>query len=301
MTIRPTLRQLQYLCALAEKKSFRGAAEACLVSQSTLSAGIRQLEDILQAGLVDRESGAFRLTVLGAEIVERAEGLLRDVDDLVALAQRRENPLSGRFRLGVIPSVGPFLLPRALPGLRKSYPDLKLYLREGLTRQLLDEVKNGGLDAAIVALPYHLESFGMLTLGDDRFHVALPLRHALAKSEIVSPLDLRHESLILLEDGHCIRDHVLASLDRKDPVSGLSKGEEIEATSMITNVQMVANGLGVTLLPEIALRTGLIDGLDIVVRPLSRVAKRELVLIWRPGSAMEDNARLLAEHLAAFV
>lgn len=302
MTIRPTLRQLQYLCALAEKKSFRGAAEACLVSQSTLSSGIRQLEDILQASLVDRESDHFRLTGLGGEVLKRAEALLRDADDLVALAQSRDKPLSGRLRLGVIPSIGPFLLPRALKDLRHAYPDLKLYLREALTRVLLDDLKAGRLDAAIVALPYHIEGFEMQRLGVDRFRVALPLRHDLVQADKITIEDLRHEALILLEDGHCIRDHVLASLRRKDLISGQSKGEEIEATSMITNVQMVANGLGVTLLPDIALRTGLIDGLDIIVRQLKdQPAERELVIIWRPGSAMQTNVKLLASHLADFV
>ena len=302
MQVRPTLRQLQYLCALAEKRSFRGAAEACNVSQSTLSSGIRQLEDGLQASLVDRECDGFRLTLLGTEILGRAQTLLRDVDDMVALAQRCEQPLSGRLRLGVIPSIGPFLLPCALPGLRKAYPDLKLYLRETLTKYLLEDVRAGRLDAAVIALPYHVEAFETQSLGVDRFHVALPLGHALMHKERIVAEDLRHEALILLEDGHCIRDHVLSTLKRKDPVSGLTLGDDIETTSMMTNVQMVANGLGVTLLPEIALRTGLIDGLDIAVRHLhDRSAERELAILWRPGSAMESDVRQLGRELAAFV
>ena len=302
MAIRPTLRQLQYLCALAEKRSFRGAAEACLVSQSTLSAGIGQLETILQVTLVDRESDNFRLTEMGTQILGRAQNLLRDADDLVALAQRPEKPLSRRLRLGVIPSIGPFLLPRALPGLRKAYPDLQLYLREALTRVLLDDVKAGRLDAAIIALPYHLPSFGVQMLGTDRFQVAMPLKHRLASHETIKAEALRQETLILLEDGHCIREHVLLSLKRKESLVGAERGEEIEATSLITIVQMVANGLGVTLLPDIALRTGLVDGLDIVVRRLDeQSAERELVAVWRTKSAMEDNIRLLARHLSAFI
>ena len=302
MTIRPTLRQLQYLCALAEKESFRGAAEACLVSQSTLSSGIRQLEDILQATLVDRESDQFRLTVLGNEILGRAETLLRDTDELVAMAQRQEKPLSGRLRLGVIPSIGPFLLPKALPGLRRGFPDLKLYLREKLTRHVLEDGKAGRLDAAVIALPYRTEGFASQSLGYDRFHVALPLRHPLAKMEKIAAQDLRREPLILLEDGHCIRDHVLASLKRSDPTPGQTAEEEVEATSLMTIVQMVANGLGGTLLPALALRAGLVDGLDIVVRDLKdQPAERELAMVWRPRSAMESNIRLLAKHLMAFV
>lgn len=302
MPIRPTLRQLQYLCSLAEKESFRGAAEVCHVSQSTLSSGIRQLEDILQVTLVDRESDQFRLTVLGNEILGRAKTLLRDTDELVAMAQRQEKPLSGRLRLGVIPSIGPFLLPKALPGLRRSFPDLKLYLREKLTRHVLDDVKAGRLDAAVIALPYRIEGFASQSLGLDRFHVALPLRHPLVKHQKIEALDLRREPLILLEDGHCIRDHVLASLKRGDPTPGQVADEEIEATSLMTIVQMVANGLGGTLLPGLALRAGLVDGLDIVVRDFKEpTAEREIVMVWRPRSAMESNIRLLANHLTAFV
>ena len=270
MTIRPTLRQLQYLCALAEKKSFRAAAESCLVSQSTLSAGIRQLEETLQVKLVDRESDHFRLTNMGGEVLVRAQQLLRDTDDLVALAQRQSSPLAGRLRLGVIPSVGPFLLPRALPGLRRSYPNLKLYLREALSRTLVEDVQAGRLDAAILALPYQLEALACQSLGNDRFQVALPLHHPLSRKEQLGSDDLQQETLILMEDGHCIRDHVLSSLKRRVSIPGLNSKDDIEATSMITTVQMVANGLGVTLLPDIALRAGLVDGLDIVVRPLER-------------------------------
>ena len=304
MSIRPTLRQLQYLSALAEKQSFRDAAKACLVSQSTLSAGIRQLEDILQATLVDRESDHFRLTVLGVEILERARCLLRDADDLVAAAQRHDKPLAGRLRLGVIPSIGPFLLPRALPSLRKDFPELKLYLREALSQHVLDDVRAGRLDAAVLALPYPIDEFSCQSLGRDGFQVALPLEHPLADLEEITSEALQKEALILLEDGHCIRDHILSCLDLSNAArrSRDNGSEQIEATSLITIVQMVANGLGVTLLPEIALRTGLTDGLDIAIRPLKeQPAERELAIVWRKKSAFEPNIRLLAGHLANFV
>ncbi|WP_319567844.1 hydrogen peroxide-inducible genes activator [Cohaesibacter marisflavi] len=304
MTIRPTLRQLQYLSALAEKQSFREAAAACLVSQSTLSAGIRQLEEILQVTLVDRECDHFRLTVLGGEILERARCLLRDADDLVAAAQRHDKPLAGRLRLGVIPSIGPFLLPRALPSLRQSFQELKLYLREALSRQLLDDVRAGRLDAAVLALPYPIDDFACQSIGNDGFRAALPLDHPLTEKEAISSEALQNEALILLEDGHCIRDHILSCLDLSNAArrSRESGAEHIEATSLITIVQMVANGLGVTLLPEIALRAGLADGLDIALRPLAeQPAERELAIIWRKNSAFEPNIRLLAGHLSNFV
>nr|WP_321455591.1 hydrogen peroxide-inducible genes activator [uncultured Cohaesibacter sp.] len=304
MTIRPTLRQLHYLSALAEKRSFREAAAACLVSQSTLSAGIRQLEEILQVTLVDRESDHFRLTVMGVEILERARCLLRDADDLVAVAQRHDKPLAGRLRLGVIPSIGPFLLPRALPGLRKDFPELKLYLREALSRQLLDDVRAGRLDAAVLALPYPIDDFACESLGMDGFRVALPLDHPSVDKEVISSETLKNEALILLEDGHCIRDHILSCLDlgnaaRRSRESGT---DYIEATSLITIVQMVANGLGITLLPEIALKTGFVEGLDIALRDLAeQPAEREIAIVWRKNSAFEPNIRLLAGQLSDFV
>lgn len=296
MTVRPTLRQLHYLCVLAEKSSFRMAAEACFVSQSTLSSGIKQLEDSLQAQLVDRSNPHFCLTPLGETVLVRAQILLRDVDDLVVSVQQSEQILSGKFRLGIIPSIGPFLLPRALPSLRKAYPDLRLYLREALTRDLLVDLRAGRLDAAVLALPYQLDDLSVQIFGRDHFRIAVPKGHSLCRKQLVAKADLREETLILLEDGHCLRDHILASLKR-----GLNEGDDVHATSLITIVQMVANGLGVTLLPELAVRSGLVNGLDLEVRPMDgREAERDLALVWRAQSALEQNCMPLADHLAAF-
>lgn len=297
MSLRPTLRQLHYLCILAQKASFRGAAEACFVSQSTLSSGIKQLEDSLQVSLVDRGSPHFRLTAAGETVLARAQILLRDVDDMVASVQQRDSILSGKFRLGIIPSVGPFLLPRALPSLRKAYPDLRLYLREALTRDLLVELRAGRLDAAVLALPYRMDDLSVQVFGRDRFQIAVPKGHDLCTKRMVEKTDLREETLILLEDGHCLRDHILASLKR-----GMNEGDDVHATSLITIVQMVANGLGVTLLPELAVRAGLVHGLDLELLPMEgHEAERELALVWRPQSALEQNCVPLADHLMEFV
>jgi LysR family hydrogen peroxide-inducible transcriptional activator len=297
MSVRPTLRQLHYLCVLAQKASFRGAAEACFVSQSTLSSGIKQLEDSLQITLVDRSSPQFQLTSAGETVLERAQILLRDVDDLVASVQRHENVLSGKFRLGIIPSIGPFLLPRALPSLRETYPDLRLYLRESLTRDLLTDLRAGRLDAAVLALPYRMDDLSVHVFGRDRFQIAVPKGHDLCTKTMVGKTDLREETLILLEDGHCLRDHILASLKR-----GMNEGDDVHATSLITIVQMVANGLGVTLLPELAVRAGLVSGLDLEMLPMEgREAEREIAIVWRPHSALEQNCIPLADHLAQFV
>ncbi|MCT4656600.1 MAG: hydrogen peroxide-inducible genes activator [Cohaesibacter sp.] len=297
MTIRPTLRQLQYLCAVADKRSFRAAAEACYVSQSTLSSGIKQLEDGLQTALIDRESPVFALTPHGEVVLERAKVLLRDVDDLVAAVQVQSAPLSGRLRLGIIPSIGPFLLPKALPSLRVAFPDLRLYLRESLTRDVLENLRSGQLDAAVIALPYQIKDLSCKSLGRDFFQVAVPKGHRLATQTSCPVADLQEETLILLEDGHCLRDHILSSLKRS-----LHDGDDIHATSLTTIVQMVANGLGATLLPQIALDAGLVKGQELDVVPLAgNVGERELALVWRPHSALERDISLLADHLIPFV
>ncbi|MCV6547380.1 MAG: LysR substrate-binding domain-containing protein [Cohaesibacter sp.] len=297
MAIRPTIRQLHYLCVLAQKGSFRAAAEACFVSQSTLSSGIKQLEDGLQSALVDRSSPSFRLTTTGEEVLQRAQLLLRDVDDLVASVQQNDRVLSGSFRLGIIPSIGPFLLPRALPSLRQAYPDLRLYLREALTRDLLTDLRAGRLDGAILALPYRLDDLAVQVFGRDYFQIAVPKGHDLCTRHMVGKQDLREETLILLEDGHCLRDHILARLKR-----GQNQGDDVHATSLITIVQMVANGLGVTLLPDLAVRAGLVAGLEVELLAMEgEEVDRELALVWRPHSALEQNCPPLADHLARFV
>jgi LysR family transcriptional regulator, hydrogen peroxide-inducible genes activator len=290
----PTLRQLQYLKLLAEHASFSRAAEAAHVSQPALSAGVQELERILGAPVVERTRGHVQLTAVGAEAVKRAEDVLARTEDLVEAAKNAGKPLSGRFRLGVIPTVAPFLLPARLPGLKADYPGLRLFIREDLTPRLIAGLKAGQLDAAVIALPYASHGVDHARIGDDEILAAAPVGHALAGTGPIPPGSLKAEDLILLEDGHCLRDQALAAFDIDPP-----KGEDVfAATSLHTLVQMVSSGLGVSFLPEMAVRAGLADMPGVVVRPISAKApRREIVVAWRTGSSRAAEAKLLAEAL----
>lgn len=298
----PTLRQLQYLKLLAEHKSFMAAAEKAFVSQPALSSGIAELEKALGARLVDRSRGQVILTAVGEETLKRAEDILARTEDLVEAARGANRPLTGRFRLGVIPTVAPFLLPKALLKIREAFPDLRLFLREDQTARLIAALKSGALDAAVIALPYDLQGLDCAFICKDEIVAATPLNHRLAHEERIAPEDLKNEELILLEDGHCLRDHALAACTWNNPGGGIetlgSQNGGFAATSLNTLVQMVGSGLGVSLLPAMAVEAGLARSDEISVRPLkSDHAYRDIVVVWRAGSSRAAEARLLAQHL----
>ena len=290
----PTLRQLQYLKLLAEHASFSRAAEAAHVSQPALSAGVQELEKILGAPVVERTRGNIQLTAVGAEAVRRGEDVLARTEDLVEAARNAGKPLSGRFRLGVIPTVAPFLLPAKLPGVKTAWPALRLFIREDLTPRLIAGLKAGQLDAAVIALPYSAPGIDNARIGDDEILAAAPVGHPLAGTGPIPAGSLKAEDLILLEDGHCLRDHALAAFGIEPP-----RGEDVfAATSLHTLVQMVSAGLGVSFLPEMAVRAGLADLPGVVVRSITAKApRREIVVAWRAGSSRAAEARLLADAL----
>ncbi|HEV2083052.1 MAG TPA: hydrogen peroxide-inducible genes activator [Brevundimonas sp.] len=293
----PTLRQLQYLKLLAEHGSFSRAAEAAHVSQPALSSGVQELERILGAPVVERTRGQITLTAVGAEAVRRAEDVLARTEDLVEAARNAGKPLSGRFRLGVIPTIAPFLLPSRLPRLKTAHPGLKLFIREDLTPRLVGELKAGRLDAAVIALPYSAAGLDHARIGDDAILAVAPADHRLAGAASVKSGQLKSDDLILLEDGHCLRDQALAALSLDAP-----KGEDVfAATSLHTLVQMISSGLGVSFLPEMAIKAGLADAPGVVVRPLAGGPgggpSREIVVAWRKGSSRAAEARLLADEL----
>lgn len=295
----PTLRQLQYLKLLAEHGSFSRAAEAAHVTQPTLSAGVQELEKILGAPVVDRARSGVILTKVGEEAVRRASDVLARAEDLVQAARSAGRPLSGRFRLGVIPTVAPFILPKSLPLLRGRFPELRLFLREDLTSRLMAALKAGSLDAALIALPYGALGIDTAHVGDDELVAALPANHPLLSEANLTSDALERENLILLEDGHCLREHALSACSVEVP-----KGSEAEsafaATSLATLVQMVGSGLGVTLLPAMAVDAGLTDTAPIAVRRFcDPKPSREIVVAWRAGSSREADARLLASALQA--
>ncbi|MBW7851241.1 MAG: LysR family transcriptional regulator [Rhodospirillales bacterium] len=292
MTILPTLRQLSYLVALADHNHFGRAAEACHVTQSTLSAGIQELETLLAASLVERTKRRVMFTPLGEQIVARARGLLRGAEDIAELARAAGEPLAGTLRLGVIPTIGPYLLPDLLPALRQRFPRLKLYLREDLTGRVLDQLSAGHLDAVLIALPYPAEDLETVVVGDDPFVVACLPDDPLCRGETVRVADMAGAPLLLLEEGHCLREHALAACR-------LARGgtaEGVQGTSLHTLVQMVANGLGVTLLPRMAVAADVLRGTGLVTRPLQgEDAARRIGLGWRKSSPRKREFLMLAE------
>jgi len=292
----PTLRQLQYLKLLAEHGSFGKAAEAAHVTQPTLSAGVQELEKILGGPVVDRARSGVILTTVGETALGKAVTILNDAEELVQSARNAGQPLTGRFRLGVIPTVAPFLLPKALPLLRSRFPKLRLFLREDLTHRLIALLKAGQLDAALIALPYDMSGLAHAHVANDELMAALPGSHPLAGERDAPPSALERDDLILLEDGHCLRDHALAACGLKPPKSG--DDETFAATSLPTLVQMVGSGLGVTFLPAMAVAAGLTETADVAVLPLrADHPTREIVVAWRSGSSRAAEGRLLAETL----
>jgi LysR family hydrogen peroxide-inducible transcriptional activator len=295
----PTLRQLHYLKLLAEHGSFSRAAEAGHVTQPTLSAGVQELEKILGAPVVDRSRSGVILTPVGEEAVRRAKDVLARAEDLVQSARSAGQPLSGRFRLGVIPTIAPFLLPVALPELRRRFPALRLFLREDQTGKLVASLKAGALDAALIALPYDTAGLDTAHVARDELLAIIPANHPLLANERIDPAALEAEGLILLEDGHCMREHALAACEM-DPPRTTGDDGAFAATSLNTLVQMVGSGLGVSLLPAMAVKAGLTDNVPVGVRPLTVGApSREIVVAWRAGSSRETEARLLAGALEA--
>ncbi|HTW29887.1 MAG TPA: LysR substrate-binding domain-containing protein [Acetobacteraceae bacterium] len=297
MTPLPTPQQLRYLLALAEHQHFGRAAAACAVTQSTLSAGLVALERQLDAGLLDRSAGKrVVFTPLGQEVLERARAAIGALEAVAETAAAARAPMTGPLRLGVIPTIGPFLLPRLMPALRAAFPRLRLYLREDVTGRLVSQLAAGRLDLVLLALPCECGAAETLPLGRDEFLAALPPGHALAERAAVPLAALAAERLLLLEDGHCLRDQALAAC-------GPSRGGEaapdgFAATSLHTLVQMVAGGLGVTLLPRLALDGGVASGAELAIRPLAgRGAWRTLGLAWRPNAPRAADFRNLAAVL----
>ena len=295
-TYLPTIKQLQYLVALHEHGHFGRAAEASFVSQSTLSAGIRELETLLGVTLVERSRRVVRFTPLGEQVVAKAHRLLREAEELSDLVQASGKPLSGELRMSVIPTIAPFMLPRILPRLRKERPNLKLLLREETSHDAVESLHHGRVDCVLLALPFATGEVEMEHIADDRLFVAFPQNDPRDPPAVVPPNMIDEGRLLLLEDGHCLREHSLAACNRPE----LRASATMIGTSLHTLVQMVDNGLGLTMLPEMALEAGILSGTSVVARPLkSASATRKIALIWRKNSPRSDEFRLLAEELRA--
>lgn len=288
----PTLRQLEFLCAVADNGSFSKAAEACHVTQPTLSAAIKEVEGLLGVQLIERESRGASLTQAGETAVERARVILSDTADLVAAAQQAGAPLTGGFRLGAIPTIAPFLLPRTLKALRAAHPNLKLYLREDQTERLIEGLRARKLDAALIALPWEASGIETMELGDDEFLLVAPTGHSLTEKRDLKSSDLIEEDVLLLEDGHCLRDHAV-SICRLPAQKG---GADVTATSLPTLVHMVAGGLGISLLPRLAIDAGVTSGADVELRAFDTpMIGRRIGIAWRTGSPRAAEAKMIGE------
>ena len=293
MSTLPTLRQLAYLVELSERLNFRAAAEAQFVTQSTVSAGIKDLETLLGVQLVERDRRHVRLTAVGEDVVTRARDLLAAAEDLTEAARAAARPLAGPLRLGAIPTIAPYLLPAVLPALRRAHKELELLLREDVTERLLERLHAGSLDVALIALPFDTGDLYVHKLFKDELWLVSRNQSA-ARGKEVAMRELDPADVLLLEEGHCLRDHAIAACGPR------RNGSEakVEATSLTTLIQMVAGGLGVTLLPEITLQADILKGTGLMARPFSPPApSRTLALVARRTSAHRRDADLLAEFI----
>jgi LysR family transcriptional regulator, hydrogen peroxide-inducible genes activator len=290
-TYLPTLKQLQYLVALEEQGHFGKAAEACYVTQSTLSAGIRELESLLGLMLVERTRRVVRFTPLGKRMVAKANRILREAEELAEMARAAGTPLADELRMSVIPTIAPFLLPRLLPQLRGKYPDLKLYLREETSAAAVEALHRGQVDCVLMALPFAAGDIEHSHLFDDRFYVAFPKGEPENPPATVTPEQVDEGRLLLLVDGHCLKDHALAACNRPE----LRASATMLGTSLHTLILMVDNGLGQTLIPEMAVKAGLLDGTEVQARPLDAPhSTREIALVWRTNSPRQPEFEMLA-------
>lgn len=289
----PTIKQLQYLVALRQHGHFGKAAEACFVTQSTLSAGLRELETSLGVTLVERTRRVVRFTALGEKVADKAVCVLREIEELAELARAEGKPLHGELRMGVIPTIAPFLLPAMLPRLRSEWPQLKLYLREETSQAACEALHRGQLDCVLLALPFGCGDVDSTPLFDDRLFVAFPSGEAPDGASVdVDAID--EKRMLLLEDGHCLKDHALSACNRPE----LRAHAAMMGTSLHTLVQMVDNGLGLTFIPSMAIEAGILVGTDVDAKPLrSNHGFRRIALIWRRSSPREHEFQLLAEAL----
>lgn len=294
MSRQPTLKQLKYLCAVADRQHFGHAAKSCYVSQSTLSAGIQELEETLGVSLVERNNRNVLLTSLGQDVVDRGREILVEIEDLISMCESSGAPFSGKLRLGVIPTIAPFLLPRMLRALRETHPDFKLFIREDQSQPLVDSLHAGELDVLLLALPFPADNVDNMTLSVDPFVLACPLDHALSAKSLLHSSDLQGENLLLLEDGHCLREHALEACKLRDNQISVP----YQATSLTTIVQMVANSIGITLLPKMAVDADITAGTELAVIPFGEVGvSREIGLMWRKKTPRQTEFRLLGEFI----
>jgi len=294
--IYPTIKQLRYFLSLCEEGHFGRAAELSFISQSAFSTAIQDLEAVLDTQLVDRTNRQVTITAVGKEVATQARLCIRDIESLIEIAGQKRQPLEGPLRLGVIPTIAPFLLPGMLPKLRRAYPSLRLFLSEGQTDRVHQKLLDGDLDVILVALPYELRSTQSMSLFKDRFCLA-----ARAGTEHVDPDNyrfnrLQSDSVLLLEDGHCLRDHALAACR----IKSTEKVSRFAATSLLTLVEMLDADMGISFLPEMARRSSLLKNTRVRMYPMNENSYRTIGLVWRKGSARTDEFEMLGDFIREF-
>ena len=292
----PTIKQLRYLIALSKTLSFTKAAEICFVGQSTLSAGLKELEEALGVQLVERTKHSVFVTPIGQGVVERAIQLLAKADDLVEFVEGSADSMMGAIKLGVIPTIAPFMLPSLLTKIREQFPKLKILLREDLTGNLIDKLNQHELDFALIALPYDTEGLLVKELFDDEFWLIGNRNDVALKNKEIQLTNKLTDRILLLEEGHCLRDHTLKACKK----SSISNNEAIEATSLLTLVQMVEFDLGIALMPEMAIKSGLLKGTGLIARPLTAPApRRKIALVARPSTVRMEEFNALVRVIKA--
>lgn len=289
----PSTKQLQYFVALADKQHFGKAAEASYVSQSAFSNAIKELETVLDTQLVDRTNRQVTITAAGQDIATQARLALRDIEKLVDMAAQGRQPLTGDLRLGVIPTIAPFLLPRILPKLRRQHPKLRLYLIEDQTQRIVQRLTDGDLDVLLLALPWEMRGVDTEVLFNDRFCLATRKGTTRVDPENYRFDRLAADSILLLEDGHCLRDHALAACR----IRSTQKVQPFAASSLLTLVEMVDADMGISFLPEMAAGSALLRNTQVEMRPLSDRSHRKIGLAWRKGSNRVEEFRLLGSFL----
>jgi LysR family hydrogen peroxide-inducible transcriptional activator len=289
----PTVKQLRYLVELEKHAHFGKAAEACFVSQSAFSVAIRELESTLGTQLFDRTNKRVTITAMGQEIVVQARLVIRDLEALMDMAWVSSEPLSGKLRLGVIPTISPFLLPKLLPQLRSHFPQLQLYLQEDTTQRVYERLMSGELDLILIAFPYELRNVEKMKLFNDQFLLAYKTGSQFIDKQKVTVDHLQSESILLLEDGHCLRDHALSVCK----IRNLNKVSHFAASSLLTLIEMVEADLGVTYLPEMAKDSPMLKNTNIKTQAMPKNSHREIGLVWRKGSARGKEFKMLGEFI----
>jgi len=289
----PTLKQLRYLVALNETQHFGKAAEICFVSQPAFSVAIKELETLLNVRVVDRTNKSVTVTAIGHRIIQQAQLCLRDAEGLLEIAKDYQSPLTGMLKMGVIPTIAPFLLPKVLPKIRKNFPKLELYFKEDQSEKIYHQLMTGELDLLLLALPYDMKNTEQLTLFKDKFMLASRLKSTLVDTDNYKFNKLDSETILLLEEGHCLRDHALSACKLRRP----EKISRFSATSLFTLVQMVESDLGITFLPEMAAGSALLRGTKIKLTALQENSYREIGLVWRKGSARSEEFQQLAKFI----